>query len=135
MSVNSSSLNLSKQFRRSKKSWKKKKSEVVQKVLENFSFNLKSLSQKAYFAMYFRFIMWFLIKVKQLFRKFKWCKPTTCFHFLFLKFDRCRFCIDNGAMIAHAGALMFSSGQTTEWKDTFVTQRYGFVSFFQSFNG
>ncbi|CAH0381515.1 unnamed protein product [Bemisia tabaci] len=35
-----------------------------------------------------------------------------------------RFCIDNGAMIAHAGALMFSSGQTTEWKDTFVTQRY-----------
>ena len=35
-----------------------------------------------------------------------------------------RFCIDNGAMIAQAGYEMFRSGQTTDFEDTFVTQRY-----------
>lgn len=35
-----------------------------------------------------------------------------------------RFCIDNGIMIAHAGAEMFSAGMFTEWNDTFITQRY-----------
>lgn len=35
-----------------------------------------------------------------------------------------RFCIDNGAMIAQAGMLMFQSGVVTEWQDTFCTQRY-----------
>lgn len=35
-----------------------------------------------------------------------------------------RYCIDNGAMIAVAGALMFSSGQLTKWEDTFCTQRF-----------
>jgi N6-L-threonylcarbamoyladenine synthase len=35
-----------------------------------------------------------------------------------------RFCIDNGAMIAHAGAEMFCSGHVTKWEDTFCTQRY-----------
>jgi len=35
-----------------------------------------------------------------------------------------RYCIDNGAMIAQAGALMFQSGQITKWDDTFCTQRY-----------
>lgn len=35
-----------------------------------------------------------------------------------------RYCIDNGAMIAQAGALMFESGQTTPWEETFITQRY-----------
>lgn len=35
-----------------------------------------------------------------------------------------RYCVDNGAMIAQAGALMFASGQTTAWMDTFITQRY-----------
>ena len=35
-----------------------------------------------------------------------------------------RYCIDNGAMIAQAGSLMFQSGQITKWDDTFCTQRY-----------
>ncbi|XP_057373499.1 probable tRNA N6-adenosine threonylcarbamoyltransferase [Daphnia carinata] len=35
-----------------------------------------------------------------------------------------RFCIDNGAMIAHAGAEMFRVGVVTSWEDTFCTQRY-----------
>lgn len=35
-----------------------------------------------------------------------------------------RYCVDNGAMIAQAGALMFSSNQITAWEDTFCTQRY-----------
>ncbi|RWS16943.1 putative tRNA N6-adenosine threonylcarbamoyltransferase-like protein [Dinothrombium tinctorium] len=35
-----------------------------------------------------------------------------------------RYCIDNGAMIAQAGSLMFTSGQITEWEDTFCTQRF-----------
>lgn len=35
-----------------------------------------------------------------------------------------RFCIDNGAMIAQAGYEMYRSGQVTEWKDTFCTQRF-----------
>lgn len=34
------------------------------------------------------------------------------------------FCIDNGAMIAQAGYLMFTSGITTPLQDTWVTQRY-----------
>lgn len=35
-----------------------------------------------------------------------------------------RYCIDNGAMIAYAGALMYKSGQTTDFDDTFCTQRF-----------
>lgn len=35
-----------------------------------------------------------------------------------------RFCIDNGAMIAQAGALMFASGQLTPLAETFCTQRF-----------
>ena len=35
-----------------------------------------------------------------------------------------RYCIDNGAMIAQAGAEMFQCGQSMEWMDTFCTQRY-----------
>lgn len=35
-----------------------------------------------------------------------------------------RFCIDNGAMIAQAGYLMFKSGITTPLRDSWVTQRY-----------
>lgn len=35
-----------------------------------------------------------------------------------------RFCIDNGVMIAHAGAEMFNSGTRMEWEDCFITQRY-----------
>lgn len=35
-----------------------------------------------------------------------------------------RFCIDNGVMIAHAGAEMFRCGMKMEWEDCFVTQRY-----------
>lgn len=35
-----------------------------------------------------------------------------------------RYCIDNGAMIAVAGARMYESGQLTPWKDTFITQRF-----------
>jgi len=34
-----------------------------------------------------------------------------------------RFCIDNGAMIAHTGAEMFSSGHVTPWQSTSCTQR------------
>ncbi|KAK9744848.1 tRNA N6-adenosine threonylcarbamoyltransferase [Popillia japonica] len=35
-----------------------------------------------------------------------------------------RFCIDNGVMIAHAGAEMFNSGTRMKWEDCFITQRY-----------
>lgn len=35
-----------------------------------------------------------------------------------------RFCIDNGIMIAHAGAEMFKAGMRMQWKDSFITQRY-----------
>lgn len=35
-----------------------------------------------------------------------------------------RFCIDNGVMIAHTGALMHNSGYKTTWENTFCTQRY-----------
>jgi len=35
-----------------------------------------------------------------------------------------RFCIDNGAMIAHTGAEMFRSGHVTSWQHTFCTQRF-----------
>ena len=35
-----------------------------------------------------------------------------------------RFCIDNGAMIAQAGAEMFAAGVETPWEETSVTQRY-----------
>lgn len=35
-----------------------------------------------------------------------------------------RFCIDNGIMIAHAGAEMFGSGIPMRWNDSFITQRY-----------
>jgi len=34
-----------------------------------------------------------------------------------------RFCIDNGAMIAHTGAEMFRSGHVTPWQSTSCTQR------------
>uniref|UniRef100_A0A0N7ZDA9 N(6)-L-threonylcarbamoyladenine synthase n=1 Tax=Scylla olivacea TaxID=85551 RepID=A0A0N7ZDA9_SCYOL len=34
------------------------------------------------------------------------------------------FCIDNGAMIAQAGYLMYTSGITTPLQDTWVTQRF-----------
>jgi len=34
-----------------------------------------------------------------------------------------RFCIDNGVMIAHTGALMHKSGYKTKWEDTFCTQK------------
>lgn len=35
-----------------------------------------------------------------------------------------RFCIDNGVMIAHAGAEMYKSGTKMKWEDTFITQRF-----------
>ncbi|XP_077293661.1 putative tRNA N6-adenosine threonylcarbamoyltransferase Tcs3 [Arctopsyche grandis] len=35
-----------------------------------------------------------------------------------------RFCIDNGLMIAHAGAEAFKSGTTMKWDDATCTQRY-----------
>ena len=35
-----------------------------------------------------------------------------------------RYCIDNGVMIAHAGAEMFRSGVRMKWCDSFITQRY-----------
>lgn len=38
-----------------------------------------------------------------------------------------RFCIDNGAMIAHTGALMYKSGYRQDlnnWKETAITQRF-----------
>lgn len=35
-----------------------------------------------------------------------------------------RFCIDNGVMIAHAGAEMFKSGTRMKWEETTITQRY-----------
>jgi len=39
-----------------------------------------------------------------------------------------RFCIDNGAMIAHTGAEMFRSGHVTAWQDTSCTQRFHALS-------
>lgn len=35
-----------------------------------------------------------------------------------------RYCIDNGLMIAHAGAEMFKAGAQMPLEDAFVTQRY-----------
>lgn len=35
-----------------------------------------------------------------------------------------RFCIDNGAMIAHTGCLMFDSGLSFPLKDSTVSQRF-----------
>nr|CAI5852071.1 unnamed protein product [Callosobruchus analis] len=35
-----------------------------------------------------------------------------------------RFCIDNGVMIAHAGAEMFKAGVKMKWEDCTITQRY-----------
>jgi len=36
-----------------------------------------------------------------------------------------RFCIDNGVMIAHAGAEMFGSGmRMPPWNEATITQRY-----------
>lgn len=35
-----------------------------------------------------------------------------------------RFCIDNGAMIAQAGAEMFKVGLSTQFENTGCTQRY-----------
>lgn len=35
-----------------------------------------------------------------------------------------RFCIDNGAMIAHAGLEMYTHGWKTQWEETTCTQRY-----------
>lgn len=35
-----------------------------------------------------------------------------------------RFCIDNGLMIAHAGAEMFKSGTRMRWDEATITQRY-----------
>ncbi|KAK9500961.1 hypothetical protein O3M35_002114 [Rhynocoris fuscipes] len=35
-----------------------------------------------------------------------------------------RYCIDNGAMIAHAGALLYLHTGPTKWEDTFCTQRF-----------
>lgn len=35
-----------------------------------------------------------------------------------------RFCIDNGLMIAHAGAEMFRSGIKMNWNETTITQRF-----------
>lgn len=35
-----------------------------------------------------------------------------------------RFCIDNGVMIAQAGAEMFKSGTRMKWDDSFITQRF-----------
>lgn len=35
-----------------------------------------------------------------------------------------RYCIDNGLMIAHAGAEMYRSGTRMPFEDSFVTQRY-----------
>uniref|UniRef100_R4G573 Putative o-sialoglycoprotein endopeptidase n=1 Tax=Rhodnius prolixus TaxID=13249 RepID=R4G573_RHOPR len=35
-----------------------------------------------------------------------------------------RYCIDNGAMIAHAGALLFKHTGPTKWDETYCTQRF-----------
>lgn len=35
-----------------------------------------------------------------------------------------RFCIDNGVMIAHAGAEMFQSGTRMKWENCHITQRF-----------
>lgn len=35
-----------------------------------------------------------------------------------------RFCIDNGVMIAQAGAEMYRSGAKMKWEDCFITQRF-----------
>lgn len=34
------------------------------------------------------------------------------------------FCIDNGVMIAHAGAEMFGSGTRMKWNEATITQRF-----------
>ena len=34
-----------------------------------------------------------------------------------------RYCIDNGAMIAQAGSLMYITGSITPWEETTITQR------------
>ena len=36
----------------------------------------------------------------------------------------CRYCIDNGAMIAWPGLIALKSGGVTDLKDTTITQRY-----------
>lgn len=35
-----------------------------------------------------------------------------------------RYCIDNGAMIAYTGILMYKSGQKTSFENSFCTQRF-----------
>lgn len=35
-----------------------------------------------------------------------------------------RFCIDNGAMIAHTGCLMFDAGMTLPLEESVVSQRF-----------
>lgn len=40
-----------------------------------------------------------------------------------------RFCIDNGAMIAHAGAEMFCNEWKTPWEETTCTQRFAVLLF------
>nr|XP_026489217.1 probable tRNA N6-adenosine threonylcarbamoyltransferase isoform X1 [Vanessa tameamea] len=35
-----------------------------------------------------------------------------------------RFCIDNGVMIAHAGAIAYAAGSRMDFKDATITQRY-----------
>lgn len=35
-----------------------------------------------------------------------------------------RFCIDNGAMIAYTGYLMFSKGHQDDMKSSYFTQRF-----------
>lgn len=35
-----------------------------------------------------------------------------------------KYCIDNGLMIAHAGAEMYRSGTRMKWNEATVTQRY-----------
>ncbi|XP_067937784.1 tRNA N6-adenosine threonylcarbamoyltransferase-like [Watersipora subatra] len=35
-----------------------------------------------------------------------------------------RYCIDNGAMIAQAGSLMYETGYVTPWMETSITQRF-----------
>ena len=37
-----------------------------------------------------------------------------------------RYCIDNGAMIAQAGALAYSSSGPVPWEQCTITQRYTF---------
>jgi N6-L-threonylcarbamoyladenine synthase len=35
-----------------------------------------------------------------------------------------RYCIDNGAMIAHAGLLLYKKGRTTPFEESTFTQRF-----------